>query len=255
MEINLTGAAAPGPSTHEAVAVAGWPASFTIPQIYSADPRVEFLKALAAFQGEMPAIEKTIEAEVRKEGRLLYTYKYADLAEILRVAKPLLAKHGLGFFQESEVILDGGNSHLVVETTLFHIAGHERKLKPTRFPLEFGPRGDTQHDIGGYVTYFKRIALNAALGISPAFEDDDNQKQVGAGMPAGAPVDEIGDDLMPIENLRALQARILEAGTTDAKLLKTIEGAPRTIDQLSKPQYDEAMNSLAVKISAKAKAV
>ncbi len=49
-------------------------------------------KSLAAFQQEVPVIHK---------GTQGFGYSYADLPAIFEKINPLLAKHGLGFTQQS----------------------------------------------------------------------------------------------------------------------------------------------------------
>lgn len=122
-------------------------------------------KALAAAQLEFTLVPKTKVAKVKgktKDGRdYEYEYKYADLADILGMALPKLAKHGIAFNQvfrrregklllvtrvqyEDEVLEDDG---LIIP---------EQTVKPSEF--------------GGYATYAKRYGSSAFLAI--ATEED-----------------------------------------------------------------------------------
>ena len=95
-----------------------------------------------------------------------FSYRYADLATILDHVRPVLAKHGLAITQNVEGTSDG---RLSVETTILHTDGGA---------LGFGPLlGDSGRDwqgLGSAITYARRYALCAALGIA-ADDDDDAQ--------------------------------------------------------------------------------
>ena len=92
-----------------------------------------------------------------------YSYRYADLASILDLVRPILAKHGLAVLQD--VRMEEGR--LLIFTRLLHSSGES---------LEFGPLagsvGSSWQQTGGGITYARRYALQAALGIA-ADEDDD----------------------------------------------------------------------------------
>lgn len=121
-------------------------------------------EALAKAQGEFPAIEKTNTAEVKKEGRLLYTNEYAPLDVIIAACRPALAKHGLSVAQFPT------GSDLV--TVLAHGAGRIE----ARCQL---PNWETSQQLGGVVTYLRRYTLLAVLGVFPGGEDDDSNQASG----------------------------------------------------------------------------
>lgn len=92
-----------------------------------------------------------------------YSYTYADLPGIIEHVRPVLAKHGLAVSQD--IAMEDGR--LLIRTRLIHSSGE---------CLEFGPLagsvgGDWQK-IGSGITYARRYALAAALGIA-ADEDGD----------------------------------------------------------------------------------
>jgi len=92
-----------------------------------------------------------------------YSYRYADLASILDLVRPILAKHCLAVLQD--VRMEEGR--LLIFTRLLHSSGES---------LDFGPLagsvGSSWQQTGGGITYARRYALQAALGIA-ADEDDD----------------------------------------------------------------------------------
>jgi hypothetical protein len=92
-----------------------------------------------------------------------YSYTYADLPAIIDHVRPVLAKHGLGISQD--VLMEDGR--LLIRTRIIHSSGE---------CLEFGPLagsvGGEWQKVGSGITYARRYALAAALGIA-ADEDDD----------------------------------------------------------------------------------
>jgi hypothetical protein len=126
--------------------------------------------ALAAFQAELPKVEKTAAAIItgEKDGRkFTYGYKYADLAAITAIVLPLLGKHGLSFTSKPTL----GPNGFVLAYSLRHAAG---ETNDGEYPLPDPVRTKPQ-TIGSFITYARRYALCAATGLAPADEDDDAQ--------------------------------------------------------------------------------
>ena len=106
-------------------------------------------KALAAFQQEVPTIHK---------GTQGYGYSYADLPAIFDIINPLLKKHGLGFTQ-----LICGQS---VKTIVFHAESGETIECATDIPTNVHLKGMNDFQVlGSAITYIRRYALSAALGL------------------------------------------------------------------------------------------
>lgn len=122
-------------------------------------------KALAKAQGEFKPIPKDSEVEVRnKEGKFLYSFKYADLTTIIDCTRPALAKHGLSFTQDySKTSIGTG-----ISTTIFHESG--ASIQTGFVPCQI--QSQNMKEVAGMFTYAKRISLTAALGVS-ADEDVD----------------------------------------------------------------------------------
>ena len=143
-------------------------------------------EAFTKAQAEFEPPKKTKKAAAFKGGG----YTYADMAEVLDATRPALAKHGLAVLQPPS--MDG--STVTVETFLIHVSGAYLQFAPFTMPIgKIDPQG-----IGTAVTYCRRYAYAAALGV--AAEDDDasettaamrqperrlqNAKQVGGNVPA-----------------------------------------------------------------------
>lgn len=94
-----------------------------------------------------------------------FAYGYADLASILDLVRPVFAEHGLAVFQN--VTVDDGNGEVL--TTVLHTSGERLDFGPIRFRAS----GDWQA-LGSGITYARRYALTAAVGIAPDEDDDAN---------------------------------------------------------------------------------
>lgn len=116
--------------------------------------------ALVAAQAELTNPKKTSKANTGT-----YSYTYADLASILDHIRPVLGKHGLAVTQN--VSMEEGR--LEVFTTLHHASGEFLTFGPIT-----GTSGGNWQALGSAVTYARRYALTAALGLAGE-EDDDAQ--------------------------------------------------------------------------------
>lgn len=116
-------------------------------------------KALAAFAGDItnPTKDQTANA-----GQ--FSYRYTGLDKVLAHVRPVLAKHDLFVTQDVQIDAEGV---MLLLTTIHHASGQV---------LEFGPirvrAGAQAQQIGSNITYMRRYALVAALGIA-ADEDLD----------------------------------------------------------------------------------
>lgn len=114
-------------------------------------------KALIKAQTELKNPEKN------QQG---YGYKYADLASIIDETKPVLQKHGLVVVQLAKTDPDG---NVGVETILLHESGETLKSTLT-LPVADMKQMTVTQSAGASLTYARRYALSAILGISA---DDD----------------------------------------------------------------------------------
>lgn len=122
------------------------------------------LKALAAFQQEVPVIHK---------GTQGYGYSYADLPKIFEVINPLLEKHGLGFTQNL-ITKDGENK---LSTMIFHSETGENMETSVAIPYVALKGMNDFQSFGSGVTYFRRYALSAALGLVTDKDTDASGEQ------------------------------------------------------------------------------
>lgn len=87
-----------------------------------------------------------------------FTYKYASLDAVIDAVRAPLSDNGLAFTQ----ILDGDD----LLTLLIHTSGQRLEGRTNL------PTGGTMQQLGSAITYLRRYALQAMLGIA-AEEDDD----------------------------------------------------------------------------------
>jgi len=112
---------------------------------------LEFLTAFAKFQELCPTIEKDSTG---------HNYKYASLPQIVERVKPFLNESGLVMFQEVK-----GEQELIVVTSLFAVKGGGISSNFS-VPLAMGQgKMSAIQSIGSNITYMRRYALSAILGI------------------------------------------------------------------------------------------
>lgn len=121
----------------------------------------EILSALSKFQGELDNASK---------GKQGHGYKYADLAECINTAKPVLAANGLSVTQLLSMN-DIGEQTII--TMLGHSSGQfiSSECKIANAKLQGGAGSNPVQVLGSAITYMRRYAYAAIIGL--AQEDDD----------------------------------------------------------------------------------
>ena len=96
------------------------------------------------------------------------TYKYLNLATLLKNIKPIFAKHRLAFTQK--VTFDGAREGRQILGTIETIVFDETdQMTVCEYP--FFVTGDPQQ-VGSAITYARRYSLTTVLGIFPDKDDD-----------------------------------------------------------------------------------
>ena len=131
-------------------------------------------EALVAAQQDMPPLRKDETAEVVAKGGARFSYTYLSLQALLEAVLPVLNRHGLALIQMPGVY----ENRNVLWTHLRHVSGDELK-SPMLLPV--GPDVNAQQ-LGSALTYCRRYAVLAFLGLAPD-DDDDGHKASGAGRP------------------------------------------------------------------------
>jgi hypothetical protein len=128
-------------------------------------PTPKLTAAFAKARAEFPAIPKNRTSRVMKDGKLLYEFHYADLADILTATTPALSKHGLTVSDEIALI----GPRLWLFTELRHESGEMRR---STVPLSDNVN---PQQWGGFLTYMRRYQTGAILGVASEEDDDGNR--------------------------------------------------------------------------------
>lgn len=126
--------------------------------------------AISAFQGDMPVVKKTKTAKVQTKSGRDYQYTYADLADIVQLAGPILARHGLSHTCKTKFHPALG---WVLVGRLRHVFGEEDRAM---LPITVASPQET----GSALTYARRYLLGIQTGIVTDDDDDGNVAQTGA---------------------------------------------------------------------------
>jgi len=118
--------------------------------------------ALSKAQSQFPPIPRSREVTVQTKTGGSYKFKYATLDTILESVRKPLSDNGLAICQ----LIDDG----ALVTLLLHESGATLE---GRVLLPNSP-GDTVQQLGSAITYLRRYALQAALGIAAEEDDDGN---------------------------------------------------------------------------------
>ena len=122
----------------------------------------ELAEALAKAQGQ-------IEGAKKDSANPFFKSKYADLASVWEACRVQLSSNGLSVTQCPEESENG----IAIETMLLHSSGQWIKSRYT-MPVS---KLDAQA-VGSAITYARRYALSAIIGIAP--EDDDGNSAANA---------------------------------------------------------------------------
>lgn len=115
----------------------------------------ELAIALCKFQSEVETIQKT-------ETNPFFKSKYASLADILNVIRQPLADNGISFVQFPK-------GKYGLDTMLLHTSGEWMSESYEMEPTKHDPQG-----AGSVITYQRRYALGAILGLNIDNDDDGN---------------------------------------------------------------------------------
>lgn len=115
-------------------------------------------EALIAVQSEMGTVTKENENPYFKS-------KYADLAAVHRLCMPILTKNGLCVSQ----VCAPSEKGVKIVTLLLHKSGQYLGSELEMIPTKMDPQG-----IGSAITYARRYALMAIIGLVAEEDDDGN---------------------------------------------------------------------------------
>lgn len=133
---------------------------------YSSESIDELAKALAAAQGEYKPVSFNRENPFFKSG-------YADLDAIIKSVRGALAAHGLSFIQ---LLCQDENDKTYLHSKILHESG---QWIESRSPIRVPDQVKIQ-EYGSIISYHKRYAASALLGVSVSADpsDDDGEAAV-----------------------------------------------------------------------------
>lgn len=121
----------------------------------------ELLVSLEAVQSELPAMPKNTPA---------YGYKYADLDTITQTIKPILHEHGIAYLQS---VSGSSQEQMTLTTRIFNTKG--QYIEDTAaLPVITSAKNNAAQTLGMSITYMRRYALCAMLGITSDEDVDAN---------------------------------------------------------------------------------
>lgn len=169
-------------------------------------------EALAAAQGELTD-------PVKDSVNPHFKSRYADLASVLKAVRPVLARHGIAVTQTTEA-----NSGAVILITALMWRGESIVGRYPVAPVKADPQG-----YGSAMTYARRYALQAIVGVAADDDDDGNaaSNAASAAKPSAPRIDETGALIERIracndlDELRAMRAAVSAAGATASAAWKS----------------------------------
>jgi hypothetical protein len=175
--------------------------------------------ALAKAQGviENPKKDRTVKVTTRTGG--IYEFSYATLDAIMSAIKKPLSDNGLALVQR--VVM--GDKGMVLATELLHESG--QRISSI---LPLNPAANDAQSLGSAITYMRRYAICALVGVV-ADEDDDGNMADGNNAKPVAPVKPrpaaaaIKRDEATAQTARAEVAEVLGAGAQDMALADRVE--------------------------------
>lgn len=126
----------------------------------------ELISALSKAQEMFPVFIKDKTVKVRTKSGAEYSYKYTDLAEILKGIMPVLSKNGLAITQG----INHNNDCISITTMLLHTSGQFFK-DTLNLPIVADTKNIIQ-SIGSSITYGRRYHISSILGIASEIDDD-----------------------------------------------------------------------------------
>jgi len=196
----------------------------------------ELVAALAKFQAKNIQVKKngTVDFTDRAGNRTYY--KFAQLEDIRNEIGDKLAKENLAFYQYTDTNKEDKQTYLI--TVLAHTSGGHVS---SSMPMQLNP---DPKKIGANLTYYKRYALAALLGICPEEDTDANitevtKSEVTKPKPAKKPA---AKKISPItdKQIAALHVFISKSKFTEEEFCAKIK-IP-TVNSLTWDKYERAVN-------------
>lgn len=192
--------------------------------------------ALSKAQAAIKPPKKGKTAKVQTKDGGSYSYSYADLADVIECYRAPLSANGLALTQLMR-LQDG---HMVLVTKLAHSSG---EWLASEYPVATYVRPQEQ---GSAITYARRYAATAMLGIAAEDDDDGAAAQTGEAKTAPAKAKTNGSVLTDAEVQSIYAAAKLAGKKTPAELapvLRNIIGVEKA-SEVPKGEVQNVINAL-----------
>lgn len=196
-----------------------------------AHPMSQLFGALARARGEFPDIPRNRIATIQMKSGGRYSYRYADLADVISATTPALSAYGLAVMQWPE-----GQE---LQTMITHESG-QSKVFP--WPIKALPKRDLS-DTQSYqsaIQVAKRYAMCAALGISTEETIEGDEKAHKTVHRGGQ--DEQPDPFIEADGIRAPHGAKVTASMSKAE--KAAEAGRAIIAQFDDVKTEKGLNGV-----------
>ena len=186
----------------------------------------ELAAALAKFQGEVNNPSNTATNPFFKS-------KYAPLSEVINVTRPILSKNGLSVVQAPST--DGDS--VTITTILMHESGEWIESPALTLKMD----KVTAQGAGSAITYARRYAISAILGISSEDDDDGNgaEPDEPPTKPGSKPIESKSEKPLSEAQIKRLYVIGKTAGYDTETVNNQIKvRLNKNVDELTKAEYD-----------------
>jgi hypothetical protein len=192
----------------------------------------ELAKALAKAQSEFPTIERSKDVVVKTKTGGSYTFAYAPLDAIAHAVAAPLRANDLTYSQ----LLSNIEGKAALRTVLMHSSGETLE---DVCPLPMNGSVSAQ-EFGSLVTYMRRYALVALLGIATEEDDDGNHASGNTATSSGAGGTSGGSVPAPDDSeYLAATARAQDAGAKPSdQVLHWSRNKGKRLDELTPKQLE-----------------
>jgi len=137
---------------------------------------ITFTEDLDALATALAAFQSTFKNPPKNKTNPFFNSTYVDLADALDVVRKGLSEHGLSFIQ----LTSAGEDRVILHTRLLHVTG--QWIEGT-YPVTKLAKAQ---EMGSALTYARRYALFALVGIAGEDDDDGNVATHGDAKPNNA---------------------------------------------------------------------
>lgn len=195
-------------------------------------------ESIAKLAAALVKAQAEVENATKNRANTHLNTMYADLGEVLRVVKPVLASNGLAVVQLPGIEGDA----VTLETVLVHESG-EWLSGVSGAPLPVGrvnkkgePVPVTAQDVGSAVSYLRRYSLAAVAAITQ--EDDDGQG-----------VGQSGPQYLSEFQARDIRERIKDTASDEKRFLAYMKA--ESVEKIPADAYNRAVAALNAKVNGK----